>query len=66
MINLFILLSCPAPIIENTSGLEWTKHDSKILNYSYKRCAQVYKDAPCLKRFIKHDFQAYSVICGGE
>jgi hypothetical protein len=66
MTSLLLLaaLSCPKTVIVNTSGHPWNKQDQETLDYTRKRCVQIYEDAPCVKWFKKWGKQDYSVICG--
>ena len=67
---LAVLLSCPSATWINQTPEPWNKKDNKIFNKYIKRCPEVYKDAPCLKIFIKkysisNDGSIhYHVICG--
>ena len=55
--------SCPkTQVINNTS--KWTKTDDEVLKNSKNKCKTEYKDALCLKKFIKQDEGIYAVICG--
>lgn len=60
-----VIMAC-VTILINSSKLPWNDHDREILAGLKRRdrCAQVWKDAPCLKKFIKRSFQNYWVICG--
>lgn len=68
MINLVIslALSCPDTIIINQTKESWNKLDSKTLAGAKVRCAQIYPDAPCVKKFYKRPEQSYWVICGKD
>lgn len=57
------LLVCAAAIIVNNTN-SWTETDKKNLAYAKTRCEQIYKEAPCLKRFIKTEELVYRAICG--
>lgn len=61
---LISVLGCPAPKMQNVSGLAWNDYDRSILKQAKKRCGELYEDSPCVKLFRKFDFQAYTVICG--
>lgn len=56
--------SCPETIISNVSGYEWNEHDDKMFSYSEKRCVELYKNSPCMKKFEKYDERDYRAICG--
>lgn len=60
------LASCPKTTMLNTSKYPWVKYDYEILDYSKKRCAQLYQNSPCVKLFKKYNKQQYSVVCGTE
>lgn len=55
---------CPIPIINGVEDFGWNSHDQKTLQNAYKRCAQKYKNSPCVKVFNKIGQQNYTVICG--
>jgi len=57
-------LICVAPILINLSKEPWIDHDFKILKRVKTRCQNYYKDAPCVKKFIKKKPRSYNVICG--
>lgn len=54
---------CAAVIIVNMTST-WTQYDQDTLNRAKKRCREIYKDAPCLKKFTKKSNDAYTAICG--
>lgn len=62
----YFLLSCAATITVNISAEVWNKEDDANMLVAKKRCAELYSDAPCLKRFIKTEPQTYNAICGEE
>lgn len=70
MISQFIffvaLTMCTEPLTVNTSTEKWNAHDSKSLEFNKDRCVVHYKDAPCVKYFIKKKPQTYWVVCGGK
>ena len=57
------LLVCAATIIVNNTK-SWTETDKRSLSYAKTRCEQIYKDAPCLKKFTKKEELVYQAICG--
>ncbi len=61
---LIVSLSCPATKMINKMDFPWNAYDSTMLEYARNRCPKVFPDAPCVAKFIKHDKQGYSVICG--
>jgi hypothetical protein len=60
---LLTLLSCPETKIVNYTNV-WTKTDQSTLDGVKVRCGEIYKDAPCVKIFIKKEEQLYNVVCG--
>jgi hypothetical protein len=68
MLTLLVILSlsCPKTVVVNTTKEPWSDYDTEMLEYTKKRCGQVYEDAPCLKWFKKWDHQSYSGICGAK
>ncbi len=54
---------CSITIIINLTLL-WTDYDQETLERASKRCAEIYEDAPCLKRFVKKKELTYNAICG--
>lgn len=73
MPTMFILLtifaladrSCPWPVVENKTSV-WNEQDQWTFDRAMKRCGQIYSDAPCLKKFVKKDPDAYNAICGAK
>lgn len=57
-------MSCPKTQMINQSKYAWNDYDKKEMRYAEKRCKQIYKDAPCLKRFYKLDVNDYFALCG--
>ena len=55
--------SCPKTQIENRTD-EWNDYDQQTYERALKRCGEIYKDSPCLKKFIKKDQMTYNAICG--
>lgn len=58
--------SCANTKIINETEYPWNSHDQKMLDYSKKRCSELYKNSPCVKLFKKWGKKDYSVICGRE
>lgn len=54
---------CIAVVIVNLTGI-WNKQDQQTLDRAQTRCAQLYPEAPCLKKLIKKDESTYNAICG--
>ena len=59
-----VLAICAATIWINLTSFDWNDHDKKIYNKIKRRCETLYKDAPCLSRFVKSGKQMYRVYCG--
>jgi len=58
--------NCPKTKMLNTSKYPWVDYDYEILEYSKKRCSQMYQNSPCVKLFKKYNKQQYSVLCGSK
>lgn len=56
-------LSCPPTKIVNKTDT-WTEMDIKTLEFNKNLCAEKYKDAVCMKLFIKRKENTYWIICG--
>ena len=56
-------LSCPKTLIRNNTE-EWNMQDMQTLSRAKTRCAELYVDSRCLKKFIKNDDRSYLAICG--
>ncbi len=54
---------CLATVIINLTGT-WTPDDQKTLDRAQTRCAELYPDSPCLKKFSKQEELMYRAICG--
>lgn len=57
-------MTCILPILINISNIPWNQRDYSELDRAKSRCAELYSDAPCLKKFIKVRELTYRVICG--
>lgn len=62
-ISLALSLTCSDPIIINKTSI-WNEKDQQTLESAKQNCKNHYKDAPCVKKFIKTEELAYQVICG--
>ena len=58
-----LALVCSSVTVVNYTK-EWIKIDQLNYNQAVKRCPELYKDAPCLKTFIKKRDRVYNAICG--
>lgn len=54
--------TCVTKLVNFTYPL--TTEDTNALNSAKVRCAEIYVDAPCLKKLIKKRHQVYHAICG--
>lgn len=57
-----LLICSPAKIINETKV--WDKMDQQLLDLAYRKCSEIYSDAPCLKSFTKTKTGDYRVLCG--
>lgn len=57
--------TCIATVLINLTGV-WNDQDQQTLDRAKQRCASIYEDAPCLKRFVKKEEDTYNAICGEE
>lgn len=66
IVALLLALSCPDTKMVNATKFPWNEWDRSRLQYSKKRCGEMYPEAPCVKLFRKWGKQDYSVVCGGQ
>lgn len=52
-------------ILINLSKEPWNSDDAKQQRIASKRCEKLFKDAPCLKEWIKVEPGVYRALCGG-
>ena len=57
---------CAAVLLYNLSKEPWNTFDKGQQKIATKRCGEIYKEAPCLSRFIKVEYHMYRAICGPE
>lgn len=57
--------TCPKVMIENRTNEPFNSVDQQNLSIATKRCKQLYKNSPCLVKFIKRATNAYGAVCGG-
>lgn len=62
----FTAINCSETIVINQSKDPWNSKDEYQLNYSKKRCGEIFINSPCLKKFVKRKVQTYWAICGKE
>lgn len=67
MFSLFIVLAvaatCPkTELVGFEDGM--TQDDQDAFTSAKKRCAEIYPEAPCLKKFVKRGELNYWAICG--
>lgn len=59
-----LIYGCQMVLMINLSNLPWNDHDTQIEKQAEIRCTQIYKDSPCLTRFVKTGNGAYQALCG--
>jgi hypothetical protein len=64
MMFLLASLICLPPKLINISSLRWNTNDTMVMQTAKERCKLHYIGSPCLKAFIKVDFNTYRAICG--
>ncbi len=57
------MLACTTKLV-NLTKFQWNDFDYSSLKTAKFRCAKIYYNAPCLKKFIKIRKQDYNAICG--
>ena len=57
------MITCVVTVILNLTAV-WTPDDQVTLDRAKQRCATIYPDAPCLKKFTKTEELTYRAICG--
>ena len=57
-------LLCAVTLVINLSSEPINSQDEVNMGVAAKRCGELYKDAPCLKKFIKVEPLMYRAICG--
>lgn len=57
MMFLAVFLSCAPTQKINNSKQPWNFHDDELLKSAQKRCKILYKNSPCLSKFIKVEFR---------
>ena len=57
-------LSCPNTKVLNISKEPFNKRDRENLSFSKKRCKKIFKDSPCLLKFMKKSELNYWACCG--
>ena len=62
LLLLTALLYCPALRTVNHTEI-WNVDDKAALARAQIRCKEIYKDAPCLRVFIKKEVNTYWAIC---
>lgn len=58
------MIACLLPIIINLCSEPVNARDIQEEKIAAVRCAQIYPDAPCLKKFVKVRPLIYRAICG--
>lgn len=55
---------CALVIMINMSSEPWNKRDERNYRQASVTCGVKYKDAPCLRQFIKKEPGVYEALCG--
>jgi len=55
---------CPMPNFENRTNFPWNKFDEKTLIRAQVRCGELYRNSPCVKKFVKTGERDYRALCG--
>jgi hypothetical protein len=55
---------CAATLMLNLTQFSWNKQDKQALTTAEKRCSELYKKSPCVKKFTKVEPGIYRIICG--
>ena len=55
--------TCPVKEVVNMTET-WNDTDTAALKRATIRCVQLYPRSPCLKKFVKVEFNNYHAICG--
>jgi len=55
---------CAAVVFINLTSFPINEHDKKTLESAKQHCPKVYKNSPCLKKFVKVGKQDYRALCG--
>ncbi len=59
--------TCPKVQIIAVNGATWgNKMDKMNLDTATNRCAQLYKNSPCLVSFMKLEDNRYHAVCGAK
>ena len=64
LIPIFLMGICIKPMIINQSPYPLEEIDFKTLAQNENFCKDKFKEAVCIKKFIKRDKQVYRIICG--
>ena len=57
---------CAVTILINLTSYAWNDHDMKTLERTKEQCGIIYKNSPCVSKFIKYGEKDYRVICSQE
>jgi len=63
---MYLVFLCKVVTIINLTSFPLNDHDGKIMKQSMQKCPALYKNSPCLRKFIKIGERDYHVICGHE
>lgn len=65
--SVILMLGCSATVFQAPKDLiAFNEFDVKHVKIAMKRCGEIYKGSPCIKKFIKRTQRDYSVICGAK
>jgi len=60
-----LALYCASTLVVNLTKV-WTNEDMSALQKAHQRCGELYKNSPCVKKFVKVKSNVYRVICTQE
>lgn len=55
---------CAIVLIVNLSKEPIVNRDLEAVNIAKQHCGELYKDAPCVKKFVKMEPLVYRITCG--
>lgn len=61
-----LALKCPMPQFQNKTNYPLNEFDKSQMARASYRWAELYKNSPCLKQFVKIDKQDYRAVCGSK
>jgi hypothetical protein len=66
ILPILLALSCAKPQMINRTSYPWNENDQWNVEQAKQKCPKIYKNSPCLTKFIKSGKQDYKAICGKE